>query len=893
LADLLNDFFSYTQPAHEDFDKAIGEFKERVPDLARGLVEKIQEAHKSNPRFIEAFEQFYELCRNSLNPNLRVEAVDEMLVQHLLTERLIRRIFDNQDFTRRNVIAAEVENVIDALVSKSFNRHEFLKSLDRFYMAIESAAETIESFTEKQHFLNSVYERFFQGYSVKVADTHGIVYTPQEIVDFMCASVVEVLESEFGKTLGDPDVHILDPCTGTGNFIVNLLRRIPKKDLPRMYRQQLFANEVMLLPYYIAALNIEHAHYELTGTYEAFEGMCFVDTLELAKGKQNTFGFMTEENVQRVQRETEAPITVVIGNPPYNAWQLNENDNNKNRKYEIIDRRVSETYAKDSTASNKNALSDMYVKFFRWAVDRLNGRDGIVCFISNNGFLRGIAGDGFRKHLAQDFQQIYHFDLKGNARTSGERRRQEGGNIFSDKIRVGVGISILVRNKKMRGRKISFHVVPDYWRAEQKRLYLAAHGKLSKVPWVRLKPDKQSLWLVPENGEEFGSLVSLGSREIQGHQELDSETLFATYSLGVKTNRDHVVYDFNRANLTKRLQEFIEEYNIDVDRYKRALGDAALDDFVQYKTVKWSESLKKNVQRGRYARFEKTKIRPCLYRPFSRRLLFFDGLLVERRYHMAGIFPTRDAERENIVIAVSDIGYRASTFSTLASNCFPDIHLCAGVDAHQCFPFYVYDEDGSNRRDNVTDWALQHFREHYRNKKIAKWDIFYYVYGILHHPGYRERFAENLKRELPRVPLAPDFRAFAKAGEKLARLHLDYEKLESWPLDWIETPDVPLSYHVEKMRLAKDKTALQVNDSLTLGDIPPNVFEYRLGNRSALEWVVDQFQVSEDKRSGIRSDPNRVDDPEYIVRLVGQVVRVSVETVGIVNGLPEEFGVGK
>ncbi len=384
--------------------------------------------------------------------------------------------------------------------------------------------------------------------------------------------------------------------------------------------------------------------------------------------------------------------------------------------------------------------------------------------------------------------------------------------------------------------------------------------------------------------------MSLGTREPQDVQNLDSKTVFAVYSLGVKTNRDHVVYDFNPANLTERIQRFIEDYNIDVDRYKRVVGEAPLDDFVQYNAVKWSESLKKNMQRGRYACFEKAKLRPCLYRPFTRRLLCFDELLVERRYHMAEVFPTEGAERENVAIAVSDIGYRASSFSALASNCIPDIHLCAGVDAHQCFPFYVYDDDGSNRRENITDWALKHFREHYRSKKITKWDIFYYVYGVLHHPGYRARFAENLKRELPRIPLASDFRAFAKAGEKLARLHLDYEKLEPWPLEWIETPDVPLSYHVEKMRLAKDKTAIKVNDSLTLGGIPPKVFEYRLGNRSALEWVVDQYRVSEDMRSGIRSDPNRADDPEYIVRLVRQVVRVSVETVEIVNALPEEFG---
>ena len=420
LADLLNAFFAYTEPAHENFGKAIDEFKERVPDLALGLVEKIKAAHTDNPKFIAAFAAFYELCCNSLNPNLSQAAVDEMLVQHLLTERLIRTIFDNQDFTRRNVIAAEIEKVIDALVSKSFNRHDFLKSLDRFYLAIESAAATIESFAEKQHFLNSVYEGFFQGYSVKVADTHGIIYTPQQIVDFMCASVVELLMSVFGKTLGDPDVYMLDPCAGTGNFTVNLLRRAPKKDLPRMYRQQLFANEVMLLPYYIAALNIEHAYYELTGNYEPFGGLCFVDTLDLARGQQGTFGFMSEENVQRVAHETEAPITVVIANPPYNVGQINENDNNKNRRYEVIDRRIKETYAKDSTATSVSKLNDPYVKFFRWAIDRLEGRDGIVCFVSNNSFFDQIAFDGMRKHLLLDFTRVYHVDLHGNVRQEPE-----------------------------------------------------------------------------------------------------------------------------------------------------------------------------------------------------------------------------------------------------------------------------------------------------------------------------------------------------------------------------------------------------------------------------------------------------------------------------------------
>ena len=894
LADLLNAFFAYTEPAHENFGKAIDEFKERVPDLALGLVEKIKAAHSDNPRFIPAFAAFYELCCNSLNPNLSLAAADEMLVQHLLTERLIRTIFDNQDFTRRNVIAAEIEKVIDALVSKSFNRHDFLKSLDRFYLAIESAAATIESFSEKQHFLNSVYERFFQGYSVKVADTHGIVYTPQEIVDFMCASVVELLKSVFGKTPGDPDVYMLDPCAGTGNFTVNLLRRAPKKDLPRMYRQQLFANEVMLLPYYIAALNIEHAYYELTGSYEPFGGLCFVDTLDLAKGQQSTFGFMSEENVQRVAHESEAPITVVIANPPYNVGQINENDNNKNRRYEVIDRRIKETYAKDSHATSVSKLNDPYVKFFRWAIDRLEGRDGILCFVSNNSFFDQIAFDGMRKHLLLDFTRVYHVDLHGNVRKN-PKLTGSTHNVFG--IQVGVGITVAVRKAESlphdgaedsRVGQLLYHRVPETWRKEQKLAWLREKVSIAGVDWVSLQPDQQNTWLVPDNAAEFAGFVPIGTKEGKTANDLGARIIFKLYTLGVATHRDSVVYDFCRSVLADRVRHFVDEYNSEVDRYKRAGGKAAPDDFVRYDKIVWDRDLKKDLGRGKYAEFNEEKIRLALYRPFNKRYLFFDRLLNAEVYSLEKVYPTPAQECENVVIWVK-VGSEWPMFALVADR-LVDLLPQGGS---QCFPFYVYDEDGTNRHENITDWGLSHYREHYGDKKITKWDIFYYVYGLLHHPGYRQRYADNLKRELPRIPLAPDFRAFATAGEKLARLHLEYETLEPWPLAWIESPGVPLSYRVEKMRLAKDKRALVVNDSLTLGGIPPAVFEYRLGNRSALDWVVDQYQVSEDKRSGTCSDPNRVDNPDYIVRLVGQVVRVSVETVEIVNGLPAEFGGGE
>ena len=886
LSNLLITFFSYTEPAHEDFSTAVDDFKQRVPDLARGLVQIIQAAHTTNARFKQAFASFFELCRDSLNPNVSEAAVDEMLVQHLLTERLIRTIFDSQDFTRRNVIAGEVEKVIDALVSKAFNRHEFLKRLDPFYLAIESAAQTIGDFSEKQHFLNAVYERFFQGYSVKAADTLGIVYTPQEIVDFMCSSVEQVLKDEFGKTLSDKSVNILDPCTGTGNFVVNLLRRIPKRDLRRVYTEQLFANEVMLLPYYIAALNIEHAYYERTGSYEPFDGLCFVDTLDLAEGGgQGRFSVMTEENTARVERQKTAPITVIIGNPPYNVGQINENDNNKNRKYKVIDERIRVTYAKDSRASNVNKLSDAYVKFFRWAVERLEERDGIVCFVTNNSFVDQITFDGMRKNLLRDFTRIYHVDLHGNIR---ENPKLSGTthNVF--RIQVGVGITVAVRKAQHVDRALLYHRVPEDWRKEEKLSWLAKKQDVAAVKWQTLRPDDDHMWLVPVNADDFRTLLPIGSREAKSDREARGEAIFKTFSIGVNTNRDAWVYCFDEEQLADQVRRSIETYNSEIDRWKRAKMPKDIDNFVvnDESKLKWSSRLKETFARGIYADFQEGKIRNALYRPFTKRFLFFDSIMNHRQGVLPYVFPTMDAEKENFLICVPSAGNRKD-FGCLVTNLIPPLDLA--FEKAQCFPFYVYDKDGSKRRENITDWGLKQFRNHYGDNTITKWDIFYYVYGLLHHPGYREKFADNLKRELPRIPFAPDFQAFASAGKQLAQLHLDYEALEPYDLQWIESDDVPLSYRVDRMKLSKDKTALIVNDSLTLAGIPPDVFAYRLGNRSALEWVIDQYRLKTDKRSGIHSDPNRLDDEEYIVRLVGQVVRVSLETVEIVRGLPGDI----
>ena len=384
LAGLLTRYFNHTPAEIEEFHSAEREFREQIPVLATALMSVIEKARLENPTLIAAFTEFFELCRTSLNPGVSAPQIEEMLVQHLLTERLFRNVFDNPEFTKRNIVAAEIEKVIAALTSQSFSREAFLKQLDYFYLAIEGTARTITDFSEKQGFLNTIYERFFQDFSTATADTHGIVYTPQPIVDFMCASVEEVLKSEFGKSLSDKGVTILDPCTGTGNFLVNLLRRISPLDLKRKYKEELFANEVMLLPYYVASLNIEHAYFDLQGQYETFPGLCFTDTLDLAQGKQ--LSMFAEANTDRVQREQDAAITVIIGNPPYNVGQKNENDNNKNRPYGVVDDRIRATYAKDSRATLKAQLYDAYVRFFRWAADRLGNNDGIVCFVTNNSY---------------------------------------------------------------------------------------------------------------------------------------------------------------------------------------------------------------------------------------------------------------------------------------------------------------------------------------------------------------------------------------------------------------------------------------------------------------------------------------------------------------------------
>ncbi len=564
LIETLQTFFSYRPREYAEWQEAVAQFKDKVPEIGREVAQLIQRERKNNNLFKNAFAVFLEKCHASINPNLSESAVEEMLIQHLLTERIFRRVFNNPDFTNRNVIAREIEIVIQALTSQSFNRHEFLSSLDHFYLAIERTAATINNFSQKQHFLNTVYEQFFQGFSVKVADTHGIVYTPQPIVDFMVKSVEQILQSEFDTSLSDEGVHIIDPFVGTGNFIVRIMREIRKTALADKYACELHCNEVMLLPYYVASMNIEHEFYQATGTYQPFEGICLVDTFDLAKVKDNEqTDFFAPENTQRVEKQKETPMFVIIGNPPYNVGQVNENDNNKNRKYETLDKRVAETYAGDSHATSKKPLSDPYVKAIRWACDRI-GEQGIVAFVTNNSFLDIVSFDGMRKHLYQDFNRVYVLDLKGNVRKDSMREGipiGEKHTVFGLAAMVGIAVTFFVKNPQNQDHKIYYSDV--YWRATRRdKFNLIENARtVDGMQWQELRPDKNHTWLTEGLRSEFENFIPMGSKAAKREKDESMEVIFKHYSIGVNTNRDAWAYNFNRNVLAENMQRTIDYYS--------------------------------------------------------------------------------------------------------------------------------------------------------------------------------------------------------------------------------------------------------------------------------------------------------------------------------------------
>jgi predicted helicase len=899
FVEVFKAFFEYDQPHIKEWEHAVEEFKNTIPTLAESVLKILNEQRKTNRAFQQAFDGFMGLVQQSINPSLSVEAVEEMLIQHLLTRRIFTSIFNATDFLSKNAVAHELEQVIITLVQGyGVSVDDFLKPLDRFYKALELAAGATDDYSQKQTFLNHVYEKFFQGFAVKVADTHGIVYTPQPIVDFMVKSVEAALQRDFNKSLAHEGVHILDPFVGTGNFILRVIREIHAQNpaaLRSKYLNELHCNEVMLLPYYIACLNIEHLYFELTGEYLPFPGICLVDTFELVEDRQ--MGMFTSDNTDRVQRQKDAPIYVVIGNPPYNAGQVNENDNNKNRKYPAIDKRVQETYVKDSTATYRADLSDPYVKAFRMASDRVLSRgEGVVCYVTNNGFLNGIAFDGMRKHLRKDFDRITVIDLGGNVRKN-TKLSGTTHNVFG--IQVGVNITMMEHHADREDGYVRYTRMDEFWTRHQKYHELERLGDAFHCDYTDVADNTKNLWITDGMADDWDEMVPLVSK---GRGTQTDVGLFMNHSYGVITARDSWMYSFSDAELMRRVTRLILGYNqqeslfrdkrfAGEDKGDQRLSDLSLD-------IKWTDRLKIAIERGIRLSTNVTLIQNASYHPFCTMRLYFDSLLVHRRYQFHKIFP--DANSNNLVIGVNGVGSEKA-FSPLASNMIMTGSYYGGGTSLQCFPFWLYDGDG-NQLCAITDWGLEQFQSHYKDTSITKLDIFHYVYGILHDPAYRTKYAANLKRELPRIPFAENFWKVAETGKRLMDIHVHYEDQPEYPLTelWslpkgyihpygLEVTSVDQvperdRYRVTKMkRDKKDPTRLIVNDFLTLTGIPANVDEYKLGNRSALDWIIDQYQVSTDKRSGITNDPNRDDDPTYIIRLIKKVVTVSVETVVLVE----------
>ena len=765
LITALQHLFTYAPPALDNWQTAVSDFREHVPDLANRLKELIEQRHETDTAFKKAFTDFYETCRTSINPELSQDAVEEMLIQHILTERIFRTVFNNSAFTRRNIIAREIENVVDALIRQAFSREEFLKPLDPFYVAIEQASALCKDFSQKQHFLNTFYEKFFQGFSEDVADTHGIVYTPQPIVDFMVNSVEYILKTEFGRSLSDTGVHIIDPFVGTGNFIVRLMQDIRGTALEEKYRHELHCNEVMLLPYYIASLNIEQEYFQRTGTYLPFEGIALADTFELLEQEQGEL--FTRENTERVKKQKAADMFVVIGNPPYNAWQVNDSDNNRNRKYPTMDERIADTYAADSSATLKNALYDPYVKAIRWVSDRI-GDEGVVALVTNNGFLDGIAFDGMRKHLADDFDAIYILDLGGNVRKG---LKVSNANVFG--IRVGVSINLFVKNRQNSSEtpRIFYSCTDEVWRGQEKLDFLTKQQHIGNIGWNAIQPDRQHTWLTQGLHAEFDTFVPIGTKEAKAVKGETANVIFKTYCRGIITGRDAWVYNFNQDVLDENVQRMIDTYNVEVDRWKRRENQKeSVSDFVIYddRKIKWDRELRQQLQRGRLAEYSDNKVRMSLYRPFTKSNLFFDRNLNNCVYLFPSIFPTLRTESENQVICVSGLGH--DIFRCHIANGIPELKFSNSSNGGtQCFPFYTYDEDGTNRQENVTDWALAEFRTHYNDNTITKWNIFHYNYALLHHPTYREKYEMNLKRDLPHIPFTEDFWGFANGRRGISR----------------------------------------------------------------------------------------------------------------------------
>lgn len=909
LDQLLKLFFSYERPEIASFRAAVEQFKQDLPAVLHALREMIERQEATNDTYTVASANFLEHAKEAINPSLGEADVREMLIQHILTEEIFSKVFDSE-FHHENNVARELYALENVFFTGNLKR-QTLKGLEPYYAAIRAAAAQIASHGEKQSFLKAIYENFYKVYNVKAADRLGVVYTPNEIVRFMVDAADWLCEKHFGKNLVDKDVEILDPATGTGTFVCELLehfRGTPKK-LEHKYRNELHANEVAILPYYVANLNIEATYAAITGEYEEFPNLCFVDTLDnvgLHTSAPGTtaelFGSVSEENVVRIKRQNSRRISVVIGNPPWNANQANENDKNKNREYPSIDLRIKQTYIEESTAQ-KTKLYDMYARFFRWASDRLEA-NGVLAMVTNRSFIDSRTFDGFRKTVAQEFSEIYLVDLggdvRGNPKLSGTKH-----NVFG--IQTGVAISFMVKRQRVskdkKPARIFYCRRPEMESAEEKLAFLANHAA-REIPFEEVQPDGKGNWL-DLGTTDFDELLPLASKDTKLARTSSKErAVFKLHSLGVVTNRDEWLYAKSREDLLPKVRHFIDVYEQERCRWVLQKKVGSSTEFVS-REIKWTSELEAHLVRGSKLTFEPERVRRAMYRPFCRLSTYYAEVLTHRLYQQDSIFPVR-AAWDNQAIVYTQPGSQ-KPFMAFSVAELPDLHLVGAAAGTECLPFWRY-EDGQ-RVHNITDWALKQFTSRYKAaereakssgagpksrkatvRKITKEAIFHYCYAVLHDPVYREKYASNLKREFPRVPFYADFWQWADWGETLMKLHTGYEKLEPWPVERINVPDAKARAADQEPKVvlsSESETGTITLDSETrLQGVPAAAWTYQLGTRSAIDWVLDQYGERKPKDPTVREKFNTyrfADYKEEAIDLLTRVIRVSVETRQILD----------
>ncbi len=884
-----------------------------IAKIAQKHISRIQRSIAENDDYKTGFDMYMDGLHKNINPNITEEAAIEMLAQHFIAKPVFDALFENYSFVESNPVSKSMKNLLDLMQDDAYDKEQ-KEVMERFYKSVKERCEGIDNAAGKQKVIVELYDKFFKKALAKTVEKLGIVYTPIEVVDFINQSVADVLRKEFKRSISDENIHIIDPFTGTGTFITRLIQSglIDKKDLERKYLKELHANEIVLLAYYIASINIENAFHDAVmqgkGEYTPFEGICLTDTFQMYEDRDNDveklkFADVFPKNSERVIAQSKVPMRVIIGNPPYSIGQKTQNDDAQNESYPKLELKIADTYAAKSMAANKKGLYDSYIKAFRYASDILDDMGGVIGFVTNAGWLDGNAMDGLRKCFEEEFSSIYIYNLKGNQRTSGETSRREGGKIFGSGSRAPIAITILVKNPKAKNEKaiIYYREVEDYLTREEKLNAITKQKSIMSKGFVQktLQSNIHGDWLT-QRSDVYSKFINL---EPQTKFDEKSKSFFNVYSLGVNTNRDAWTYNYNQTRCTNNIHRMIGIYNEQVKSItdEKALEkDAMLISWSSSLVAKWKSKVKIN-----------TEIRKLVatYRPFNKINMVWRDELIHRKGQFKEFFP--DVEEENYIICVSGLGGTKNNTVTI-SNSITDLNcLDAGT---QCFPLYWYKENKSDtntmpdlfeatkegkpieytRHHGITDYILQEAKEKYKTNAIIKEDIFYYVYGLLHSEDYRNQFAADLKKMLPRLPLvdnAADFKTFMEAGRKLADLHLNYEK-RSAPVDVVvegDTSDCTVSKM--KFKSKQDKSVIIYNDNITIKNIPLEAYEYIVNGRSAIEWIMERYQIKVDKASLIENNPNdwatEHNDPKYILELLLSIITVSLETRKIVNSLPK------